>query len=50
MAKKGLGSRPKSVTEIKDDGPPKKAPRSGTRAVPLASGGLITRRGPIKRK
>jgi len=45
-----LGSRPQTVREIKDDGPPKNAPRSGTRAVPLASGGLITRRGPIKRK
>jgi hypothetical protein len=45
-----LGSRPQTVREIKDDGPIKKAPRSGTRAVPLASGGLITRRGPMKRK
>jgi len=45
-----LGSRPQTVKEIKDDAPPNNAPRSGTRAVPLASGGLITRRGPIKRK
>lgn len=49
-----LGSRPKTMTEGVDEAkskqPPKKAPRSGTRAVPLASGGLITRRGPMKRK